>query len=536
MALTLPNPSLKQASHDNQHKPISTKRILSTQFLHLTSTTSPPSSSMAKKIIYKSISRISSSVARAVPGLDDSLSTTTTALPQKQEKTQEGQEREEQEEEMEELAQEGDKVGKLSERWREIQGENHWTGLLEPMDPLLRSELIRYGEHAQACYDAFDYDPFSRYCGSCRHNRRHFFEELTLDNHCSYEVTRYLYATSNPNLRNFFRRSQWPRTWSTAANWIGYVASAGGKDGIDTGKSELGRRDIVVAWRGTVTRLEWIADLMDCLKPVGLSHGDRLVKVESGFLDLYLSKDPACRFSKYSAREQVLSEVRRLMERYKDEPELSITVTGHSLGGALALLSAYDIAESGLNLRLDGTRALITVFSFAAPRVGNRHFAKRCEELGVHVLRVVNVHDTVPKVPGFLINEHVQVPQALTDGLPWSYAHVGVELTLDHRRSPFLKETGDPSCYHNLEAHLHLLDGYHGRGQRFVLASGRDPALVNKASDFLKEHHMVPPNWRQERNKGMVKGPHGRWVQPERNRVEDHPLDIKGHLDQIKLL
>uniref|UniRef100_A0A0D3D8X9 Uncharacterized protein n=1 Tax=Brassica oleracea var. oleracea TaxID=109376 RepID=A0A0D3D8X9_BRAOL len=53
--------------------------------------------------------------------------------------------------------------------WRKIQREDDWAGLTDPMDPVLRSELIRYGEMAQACYDAFDFDPSSRYCGNpCR--------------------------------------------------------------------------------------------------------------------------------------------------------------------------------------------------------------------------------------------------------------------------------------------------------------------------------------------------------------------------------
>lgn len=33
---------------------------------------------------------------------------------------------------------------KLSDCWREIHGEDDWVGLLDPMDPLLRTELIRY--------------------------------------------------------------------------------------------------------------------------------------------------------------------------------------------------------------------------------------------------------------------------------------------------------------------------------------------------------------------------------------------------------
>lgn len=53
--------------------------------------------------------------------------------------------------------------GQLTARWREIHGSNNWDGLLDPIDTVLRGELIRYGEFAQACYDAFDYDCFSQY-------------------------------------------------------------------------------------------------------------------------------------------------------------------------------------------------------------------------------------------------------------------------------------------------------------------------------------------------------------------------------------
>ncbi|KAI5589771.1 hypothetical protein BDE02_05G184100 [Populus trichocarpa] len=421
---------------------------------------------------------------------------------------------------------------KLADVWREIQGQDDWVGLLDPMDPLLRSELIRYGEMAQACYDAFDFDPFSKYCGSCRFIRRRFLESLGMAHH-GYEVTRYLYATSNIDLSNFFKKSRWPKVWSNKANWIGYVAVSD-----DETTKCLGRRDISIAWRGTVTHLEWISDLMDFLKPINgnkIPCPDPTVKVEYGFLDLYTDKDENCRFCKYSAREQILSEVKRLTEMYADE-EMSITITGHSLGSALAILSAYDIAETGLHVMQDGRALPVSVFSFSGPRVGNVRFKERIESLGVKVLRVVNVQDMVPKSPGLFFNEQVPPPlMKLAEGLPWAYSHVGVELALDHRNSPFLKQTSDPACAHNLEAHLHLLDGYHGKGHRFVLASGRDPALVNKACDFLKDHHLVPPNWRQDENKGMIRNNDGRWVQPERPKLDDHPLDTHDHLRKLGL-
>ncbi|TKY52691.1 Phospholipase A1-Igamma1 [Spatholobus suberectus] len=239
-----------------------------------------------------------------------------------------------------------EQLARLPEAWREIQGESDWAGLLEPMDPLLRMEVIRYGELAQACYDAFDFDPFSKYCGSCRFTRRDFFSSLDMSHH-GYTVTRYLYATANINLPNFFKHSRWSKMWSKHANWAGYVAVSD-----DATSHRLGRRDIAIAWRGTVTRLEWVADLMDFLKPIssnGVPCPDQTVKVESGFLELYTDKEESCGYCKYSAREQVLSEVKRLLEMHGDE-EVSITITGHSLGSALAILSAYDIAETGANV------------------------------------------------------------------------------------------------------------------------------------------------------------------------------------------
>ncbi|CAK9150057.1 unnamed protein product [Ilex paraguariensis] len=421
---------------------------------------------------------------------------------------------------------------RLVDCWQDMHGEDDWVGLLDPMDPLLRTELIRYGEMAQACYDAFDFDPSSMYCGSCRFNRHSFFDRLGMVDH-GYEVSRYLYATSNINLPNFFKKSRWPKVWSKKANWIGYVAVSN-----DETSKRLGRRDITIAWRGTVTRLEWIADLMDFLRPISddkIPCPDPTVKVESGFLDLYTDKNETCRFCKFSAREQILTEVKRLLEKYPDE-ELSITITGHSLGAALAIMSAYDLVETGLNVQKNSRAVPICVFSFSGPRVGNVRFKERLERLGVKVLRVVNVHDIVPKSPGLFFNETLPAMlMKLAENLPWSYSHVGVELALDHNNSPFLKEDGDPVCAHNLEAHLHLLDGYHGKGHRFVLASGRDIALVNKACDFLKDHHCVPPNWRQDENKGMVRSKDGRWIQPERPRLDDHPDDMNHHLKTLGL-
>ncbi|KAE9585547.1 hypothetical protein Lal_00018272 [Lupinus albus] len=418
--------------------------------------------------------------------------------------------------------------------WRKIHGQDNWVGLLDPMNPVLRTELIRYGEMTQACYDAFDYDPYSKYCGGSRYSLQEFFESLNMT-YLGYTATRFLYTTANVNLPKFFKKSRWPdKLWSPHANWAGYIAVS---DDVTT--KALGRRDIIISWRGTVTNVEWVADLTNILKPLSKdipNCTDEKIKIEAGFLDLYTDREKVCGYCKYSARQQVLGEVKRLVEKYPND-ELSITITGHSLGSALAILNAYDIAETKLNVAKNGKKIHVSVFSYSGPRVGNLRFKNRLEnELGVKVLRVHNTHDLVPKSPGLILNE--TMPSwflNLAQDFPWCYTHVGEELELDHKKSPHLNPNGDSACAHNLEAHLHLIDGFHGKNDEFKLTTGRDLALVNKGSDFLVDALAVPPSWRQELNKNMALTEEGRWVQAERTKLEDHPEDIDFHLKQLGL-
>lgn len=93
-----------------------------------------------------------------------------------------------------------------------------------------------------------------------------------------------------------------------------------------------------------------------------------------------------------------MSEVKRPLEYFKGkEEEVSLTVTGHSLGGALALLNAYDATASLPELDH------ISIISFGAPRVGNICFGDKMNQIGLKVLRVVVKQDIVPKLPGIIL-------------------------------------------------------------------------------------------------------------------------------------
>ncbi|KAL2932751.1 Phospholipase A1-Igamma1 chloroplastic [Bienertia sinuspersici] len=399
----------------------------------------------------------------------------------------------------------------ISDIWQELHGSNDWDTLLDPLHPSLKQELLKYGEFAQATYDAFDFDHYSEYCGSCKYNRNKLFEKLGLTRH-GYNVTKYIYATSQIDLPQWLEKSQVAETWSMHSNWMGYIGVSD-----DEESKRIGRRDIVVAWRGTVSASEWYEDFQRNLERFG--HGD--AKVEEGFLSIYTTKLQSSRYNKTSASEQVMKELARLIHLYKKRGEkVSLTITGHSLGGALALLNAYEAAATFANLP-------VNVISFAAPRVGNSGFRDELHELGVKTLRVVVKQDIVPWTPGMvfnekLINEKLQNFDEITGGLEWVYTHAGVELKLDARSSPYLKRGLQLLGHHMLETYLHLLDGYESSKVPFRKDARRDIALVNKECDMLINEFRIPPRWYQAANKGLVQNAHGRWVKPKRD-PEDIP-------------
>ncbi|KAH7661153.1 Phospholipase A(1) protein [Dioscorea alata] len=391
----------------------------------------------------------------------------------------------------------------------ELHGSANWSPLLNPLHPWLRREILKYGEFSQATYEAFDFDPFSEYCGSCLYNQSRLFEILGLTRH-GYNVTKYIYAMSHVELPKWLERSLHADTWSKDSNWMGYVAVS---DDAETRR--IGCRDIVVAWRGTVSPSEWLEDLQGKLEPLG-DHGETDAKVEHGFLSIYTSKSDTTRYNKSSASEQVMEEIKRLVAYYRGNgEEVSLTVTGHSLGGALALLNAHEAARSIPGLP-------VSVISFGAPRVGNEAFGDEIRDLGVKVLRVVVKQDMVPKLPGIFLNERIEKLEAVTGELEWVYKHVGLELNLNIKTSPYLKHGFDLAGFHNLETYLHLVDGYVSEQAGYRLNARRDGALVNKYSGMLRSELKIPVCWNQSANKGMVRNAYGRWVQLER-APEDIP-------------
>ncbi|WMV15938.1 hypothetical protein MTR67_009323 [Solanum verrucosum] len=387
------------------------------------------------------------------------------------------------------------KMSSMAEKWEELSGKNNWEGLLNPLDVDLRKYIIQYGELAEVTYDTFISEKASKYAGESRYSMENLFFNVGLDA-SKYRVTKYFYATSS---------MPFPGALIMESNFMGYVAVA-----TDEGKVSLGRRDIVIAWRGTVQALEWVNDLQFLPIPGPKVFGDEGLLpsskplVHNGFYSIYTSESARSTFNKTSARDQVLEEVKRLVEEYKNE-EVSITVTGHSLGASLATLNAVDIAYNKINKSSNGKEFPVTAFVFASPKVGDLNFLNVFNKLKhLHVMRIHNILDLVPKCP------------------PIGYFDVGQEIIINTTKSPYLNLPGDIITWHNLECYMHGVAGTQGIGllTGFKLEVDRDIALVNKFSGALKSEYLVPANWWTVKNKGMVQQEDGKWVLNDREEYD----------------
>ena len=91
------------------------------------------------------------------------------------------------------------------------------------------------------------------------------------------------------------------------------------------------------------------------------------------------------------------NEVARLQKIY---PSYNVYVTGHSLGAALATLTAADLSNYGIKN--------VQLYNYGSPRVGNTAFANFYPSLVKTVIRVTHHKDIVPHVPMHERYTHIQ--------------------------------------------------------------------------------------------------------------------------------
>jgi hypothetical protein len=174
---------------------------------------------------------------------------------------------------------------------------------------------------------------------------------------------------------------------------------------------------VIVAFRGTETKPEWLEDFDGLAVPNAYGQG----MVHQGFQDRY----KALRTSILAALALVTLPAQ-------------LWVTGHSLGAALATLCASDIQISELSK---------LVYTWAGPRVGWHDYARWFATQDAETYRIVNEWDVVPRVPS-AVN---------------GYEHVGVEIPIDG---------GRPAVDEHFLGHAHNLElSYRPGVEKLVAAS-----------------------------------------------------------------
>ena len=126
----------------------------------------------------------------------------------------------------------------------------------------------------------------------------------------------------------------------------------------------------VLAFRGTESNS--LKDIKTDLN-IRFYKGSNGAKVHSGF---------------QSAYNQVKRDVEDAVDKLPND--YSLYITGHSLGGALAVIAAKNLERD----------SLAACYTFGSPRVGNEEFG---EGIRAPIYRIVNAADGVPRVPPFLM-------------------------------------------------------------------------------------------------------------------------------------
>lgn len=163
----------------------------------------------------------------------------------------------------------------------------------------------------------------------------------------------------------------------------------------------------IITLRGSQSTYEWITNVSAFQDDYDSSDHQR-GKVHLGFKFIY---------------DKLSQQIRNAAKEF--DTLKPCYVTGHSLGGVLAVLAATDIA-----LHINGLKDQVQMYSYGGPRIGDPVFASFYNELIPNSYRVVNLADMIPVLPP-------------TKFLEYTYQHVGQEWS-------YLWQTGDIGKNHYL--------------------------------------------------------------------------------------
>ena len=169
---------------------------------------------------------------------------------------------------------------------------------------------------------------------------------------------------------------------------------------------------LYVAFRGTDNHNVGITNI--CFTPKTFSYTNPTAKVHGGYLTYY---------------QGLRNSLMNIIEDHALKNKNNIILTGHSLGGSIAMLCAYDLGITSKQTN----KICVT---FGTPMTGNLSFCQDFEKHVQHSFHVTCGADIAPRIP---------IP---------GFAHVGQRLALPaQRRNTIL----DPIIHHNIDHHVDSL-------------------------------------------------------------------------------
>lgn len=204
----------------------------------------------------------------------------------------------------------------------------------------------------------------------------------------------------------------------------GYGVISGGAGQSDTDRDAAyvwhSKDEVIIAFRGTLPYPAGSGDqsaqqlaIQDWLNDADYaSDADPdLGTVHRGFRDAFYNLWPG-----------ILKQIKTWQTAGTLGPEVKVYVTGHSKGGALAMLAA-------LKLKADKLLAVTEADTFGAPRVGGADFAAKYAAAGIPDNRYENDGDVVPHVPlsqaELALLPLLQHVMAFSGNQPGNYVSVG---------------------------------------------------------------------------------------------------------------
>ncbi|MGL5061920.1 MAG: lipase family protein [Microcoleus sp.] len=168
----------------------------------------------------------------------------------------------------------------------------------------------------------------------------------------------------------------------------------------------------IIVFRGTQRTIEWVLNInavyaTEKSKVFSQSYGT----IHPGFSTIYSN-----------IAEQTIEIAKKL------NPSVPCYLSGHSLGAAIATLSAIDIA-----VKVPRLKKQVQLYTYASPRVGDPVFAREHNRIIPNSYRVVNLADAITLVPFTVL-------------FKTEYVHVGEEWS-------FLAQNGDVMPNHVVDTY-----------------------------------------------------------------------------------